>query len=126
MPHSFAQYKYACFKSEANEKIQLTVYFKKKKAVYLKYRGQKKLIPLIYSATKQTDSGGGAPSFFWKETYVVKTRKSIAGTYEFTNGGAYELQLTYINNKTKAQTKFTIIKKLAGDDFLPYRDTPCF
>ena len=122
----FAQTQYACFKSDANKKVQLTVCFQKKKALYVKYRGQKKIIRLIYSSTKQTDNGGGTPSFFWKETYLVKTGKTITGTYEFTNGGAYELQLTYINKKTKSKTNFTIIENLAGDNFMPYRDTPCF
>ena len=126
MPCTFAQYKYACFKSESSKKIQLTVYFIKKKAVYIKYKGQKKTIPLIYSTTQQTASGAGSPSFFWTETYLVKSGKVITGTYVFTNGGAYELQLTYTNNKTKKAIPFTIIESLAGENFSPYRDTPCF
>lgn len=126
MPGMFAQYKYACFKSEANKKIQLSVYFKKKKAVFIKYKGQKKNIPLLYSATQQTGEGAGAPSFFWTETYLVKTGKKITGTYIFTNAGAYELQLTYTDYRTRKKTSFTIIESLAGENFSPYRDTPCF
>ncbi|MEI9958527.1 MAG: hypothetical protein WDM90_19980 [Ferruginibacter sp.] len=49
----------------------------------------------------------------------------MVGNYVLTNGGAYELQLTYIN-KANQKTLFTIIKSTAGDNFNPYRDTPCF
>jgi hypothetical protein len=126
IPQLFAQDKYACFKSEANKKIQLSVYFKKKKAVFIKYKGQKKSIPLIYSTTQQTGEGAGSPSFFWTETYLVKTGKKITGTYIFTNAGAYELQLTYTDNKTRKKTSFSIIESMAGENFSPYRDSPCF
>ena len=122
----FAQYKYTCFKSEANKKILLTVYFKKKKAVFVKYKDQKKIIPLVYVSTKQVDNIGGSPAFFWTETYVVKTGKKITGTYEFTNGGAYELQLNYTIGKTKKKTAFSIIESSVDKNFSPYRDVPCF
>ncbi len=128
-PGIFAQYKYACFKSATNKEVQLTVYFKNKKAIYIKYKGQKKSIPLIYSNTKQTPNIGGSPAFFWTETYLVKTGKKITGSYVFTNGGSFELTLTYISSNTKnkiPKMSFTIIESLAGENFSAYRDTPCF
>lgn len=121
----FAQYKYACFENEANKKMQLTVYFQNKKAVFIKYKGQKKAVSLIYSNTKQTDNLNGTPPFYYTETYFEKKGKKVVGNYVLTNGGAYELQLTYIN-KANQKTLFTIIKSTAGDNFNPYRDTPCF
>ena len=121
-----AQYKYACFKNEANKKIQLTVVFKKDKAVMVRYKGQKKAIALIYSTTEQTGNGAGSPSFFWKETYFVKTGKKIVGSYVFTNGGAYELQLSYMDKRSNRKNDFVIIPSLAGENFSPYRNMPCF
>ncbi len=126
VPKVFSQYKYACFENKNNKKLQLTVYFKKDKAVLIQYKGQKKAVPLIYSTTEQTGNDAGAPSFFWKETYLVKTGKRITGNYVFTNGGTYELQLGYINKKTGQNIPFTIIGSLAGENFSAYRDTPCF
>ena len=126
LPKVFSQNKYACFQNEVNKKIQLTVVFKKEKAIAIKYRGQKKAIPLIYSNKEQTENGAGSPSFFWKETYFVKTGKKISGSYTFTNGGAYELQLSYIDKRSNRKNNFVIIPSLAGENFSPYRNAPCF
>jgi len=126
LPKIFSQYKYACFQNEANKKIQLTAVFKKEKAVAIKYKGQKKAITLIYSSTEQTGNGAGTPSFFWKETYFVKVGKRITGSYILTNGGAYELQLSYIDKRSNRKNSFVIIPSLAGENFSPYRNVPCF
>ena len=121
-----AQYKYACFENDVNKKLQLTVYFKSDKAVLLKYKGQKRSTRLIYSTTEQTGNETGSPAFFWKETYLAKNGRRVTGTYTFTNGGAYELQLSYIDKKTNKKNAFIIIESLAGENFSPYRNAPCF
>jgi hypothetical protein len=126
LPKLSAQYKYACFENETNKKLQLTVYFKKDKAVMIKYKGQKKPIPLIYSTTDQTANNSGSPAFFWKEIYFIKTGKKITGSYTLTNGGAYELQLSYIDKRSNRKNNFVIIPSLAGENFSPYRSTTCF
>lgn len=122
-----AQYKYACFKSESNPATQLMVCFKNNKALYIKFKGQKRNTSLHYSGTRQTDNTGGSPPFFWTETYtIIRTGRRVSATCIFTNAGAYELELSYINNKTKIKQRFTIIEALAGENFSPYRNTPCF
>jgi hypothetical protein len=121
-----AQYKYACFENKANKKLALTAYFKKDKAVLIRYKGQKKAIPLIYSTTEQTANNNGSPPFFWKETYFVKAGKKIVGSYVFTNAGAYELQLSYMDKRSNRKNDFVIIPSLAAEDFSPYRNVPCF
>lgn len=123
---AFAQYRYACFKSDSHPATQLTVCFKKNKAVYIKFKGQKRNIPLHFTGSKQTDNASGDPPFFWTETYTILTGKRITASSIFTNGGAYELELTYINNKTKIKQRFSIIETLAGENFSPYRNVPCF
>jgi hypothetical protein len=43
-----------------------------------------------------------------------------------TNGGAYELQLSYIDKRSGRKNDFVIIPSLAGENFSPYRSTACF
>jgi hypothetical protein len=124
-----AQNKYACFKSEADTSLQLSVYFDKhKKAKFVRYKGQPGSIALVYSGIEKdkNENPGGIPAIFWAATYLERYNGKITGTYVFTNAGTYGLDVTYTRKKDKKEFYFSILENRKGEDGSIWCSAPCF
>src|ERR1700754_4357252 len=86
---AFAQKTFVCFENDHNKNLKIYVCFNQKnKAIYVKYKGQKDSIPVIYkSRTSEKGQDGGIPAYYWNEVYVEKYNGKVTGEYILTNAG---------------------------------------
>jgi hypothetical protein len=124
---AFSQIKFACFESDKNTNLKISVSFdKKEKATFVKYKGQKDSISLFYSKIIKSKNPGGIPAVYWEEVYLEKINGKITGKYSFTNAGTYQLDVTYTRKRDKKEFYFKIIENTIGKDDQPFRESPCF
>lgn len=123
-----AQKRFVCFDNDKNSNLKITVCFDEKdKALYVKYKGQRDSIPVIYKSREKSENpGGGIPAYYWSETYQEKYNGKITGEYVFTNGGPYSLDLYYTRKKDGKEFYFTIPDKEYDDLNGIYKEQPCF
>lgn len=117
---AFAEKYFICYDADKNPKLHLSVCFENNKAVYVKYQGQDKSIPLTFVKTN-IQKGVAA----YSDVYSEKYRGKVTGTYVMTHSGNYDY-VKYTRKKDGKVFNFTINHTETISEEGNYRTTPCY
>lgn len=75
-------------------------------AAYVRYKGSKKVIPLVLRSTESTEMEAGRP-FEFKSVWLEVTAGKISGEYTVTSQGANIYGFVYKNYRTGKEVEFS-------------------
>jgi hypothetical protein len=84
-------------------------------AAYVRYKGSKKVIPLVLRSTESTELAPDRP-FEYKSVWLEVTTGKISGEYAVTSQGANIYGFVYKNHRTGKEVEFSQDNEAPADD----------